>query len=138
MDRPLAQPGLYAMKMDGHPVLLGQICAACGHVSFPRQDFGCEKCGAYGEMLQKKELEAEGILRSFAEVHLHSGKGIEAPFTIGEVALADGPLVRATMLLHEGEAPVIGRPVSGKLCPQQDAQGEEELELRFEMKGERA
>lgn len=137
MDRPLAQPGLYAMKADGRPVLLGQVCAACGHVSFPRQDFGCEKCGAYGRALREKELEARGILRSYAEVHAHFGKGIEAPFTIGEIALADGPLVRATMALREGETPVIGQPVSGRLQPQRNAEGKEKLELRFEMQGER-
>ena len=34
------------------PALIGGRCV-CGHVFFPMQTYGCEKCGRYGDDLKK-------------------------------------------------------------------------------------
>lgn len=59
---------------------------------------GCEVCGAAEDQLTATPIAAAGTLHSVATVHLHHGKDIEAPFTMAEVKLDDGPLIRATML----------------------------------------
>jgi len=88
---------LYSASPDGIPKLNGGRCRACGYVFFPPQSYGCEICGASGDELQPFALKGEGKLRSFATVHLHPGKGIEAPFTVGVILLDDGPAVRAIL-----------------------------------------
>lgn len=90
-------PDLYSASPDGIPKLNGGRCRACGYVFFPPQSYGCEICGASGDELQPFALKGEGRLRSFATVHLHPGKGIEAPFTVGVILLDDGPVVRAVL-----------------------------------------
>ncbi len=91
-------PDLYSASPDGIPKLHGGRCRACGYVFFPPQSYGCEICGASGDQLQPLALKGEGMLKSFATVHLHSGKGIEAPFTVGVILLDDGPAVRALLV----------------------------------------
>jgi len=90
-------PELYSASPDGIPKLNGGLCPTCGYVFFPPQSYGCEICGAPGDALQPFALKGEGALRSFATVHLHPGKGIEAPFTVGVILLDDGPAVRAIL-----------------------------------------
>jgi uncharacterized OB-fold protein len=48
------------------------------------------------------DLAARGRLHSFATVHRHRSEEIEAPFTIAEIVLDDGPVIRATMTTNEG------------------------------------
>lgn len=91
-------PDLYSASPDGIPKLNGGRCRACGYVFFPPQSYGCEICGASGDKLQPFALKGEGMLRSFATVHLHSGKAIEVPFTVGVILLDDGPAVRAIIV----------------------------------------
>jgi uncharacterized OB-fold protein len=91
-------PNLYSESPDGIPKLNGGCCHACGYVFFPPQSYGCEICGASGDELRPLALKGEGMLRSFATVHLHPGKGIEAPFTVGVILLDDGPAVRAILV----------------------------------------
>lgn len=79
------------------PQLNGTRCDACGAVFFPPLGIGCEKCGATADHLNDASLAAAGVLNSVATVHLHNGKDIDAPFTVGEVQLDDGPLIRALM-----------------------------------------
>ena len=111
-DPPLLKPGLYqaagSAAEPGHPALLGGVCA-CGYVFFPLQTFGCERCG--GSDLQPKTLSGAGKLLASARVHLHPGKGREAPFTVVAVQLDDGPIVRdaATLAPGDGVALVLGR-----------------------------
>ena len=54
-------------------------CASCGYVAFPRQPYGCEKCGAAGTALSNIELSSNGTLASYATVHMHQAKTIAAP-----------------------------------------------------------
>jgi uncharacterized OB-fold protein len=79
------------------PTLNGAHCRSCGYVFFPPQWYGCEVCGAGVEELESKSLAGQGKLSSFATVHLHQGKGIEAPFTVGVIVLDDGPAIRALL-----------------------------------------
>jgi uncharacterized OB-fold protein len=67
-------------------------------------------CGAGEASLEPIELEASGILRSFATVHVHHGD-LKVPFTIGEVQLEAGPLIRATMAPDQTNL-AIGQQVS--------------------------
>ncbi|MCC6917836.1 MAG: OB-fold domain-containing protein [Alphaproteobacteria bacterium] len=86
----LLKPDLYTDA----PALKGGRCAK-GHVFFPMQTYGCETCGS--TELRPQELKAEGALVASATVHLHNGKGREAPFTIVAVKLAEGPMVRTLL-----------------------------------------
>jgi uncharacterized OB-fold protein len=103
-------------------------------VFFPPHAFGCEVCGALPERTEPAELDAVGVLRSFATVHRHGGTGIEAPFVVGEIALDAGPMVRA--VIAGGHELRIGDRVRALLwtVPASGASGDQEqkVELRFE------
>jgi uncharacterized OB-fold protein len=62
-----------------------------------------------------------------ATVHHYPGKDIVAPFTMAEVQLDDGPLIRAT-LVDVVEASAIGNRVEGDWVQIDDDQT---FELRF-------
>jgi uncharacterized OB-fold protein len=94
--RVAAHPGFYdptAMV----PSLAGSRCSSCGRVTFPALAIGCDACGAGEASLEPVDLETAGSLYTFATVHLHRGGDLEVPFTIGEVQLDAGPLIRVTM-----------------------------------------
>jgi uncharacterized OB-fold protein len=93
----LLKPDLYSDV----PALKGGRCA-CGHVFFPMQSYGCEVCGRFGDDLAPQYLGGTGTLVASATVHLHNGKGREAPFTVVAIKLDDGPMVRT--LLDGGPA----------------------------------
>lgn len=88
----LLKPDLYTET----PTLKGGRCV-CGNIFFPMQNYGCEACGRFGDALQPAELKGLGTLVASATVHLHNGKGREAPFTVVTVRLADGPTVRTLL-----------------------------------------
>jgi hypothetical protein len=94
MDAVPSHPDLYRATADG-VVLLAMRCRDCGYVAFPRQRYGCEKCGALAA--EDVELATTGTLASFATVHLHQSKSIAAPFVIGEIVLDGGPTLRITL-----------------------------------------
>src|SRR4051794_6246176 len=94
--RAAAHPGLYD-PADDQPALQGIRCDQCGTRFFPPFGIGCEVCGAPASALHPASLAAAGVLYSVATVHLHGGKDIEAPFTMAEIQLDDGPLIRATL-----------------------------------------
>ena len=129
--RELSHPDLYVGRGDTVE-LLGMRCSACGHVAFPRQRYGCEKCGATGAALVDVDLATDGTLTSFATVHMHQAKNIAAPFVIGEVELDAGPTVRATMVEANDAALAVGVRVAGRLHPAPAADGAAaKFELRF-------
>lgn len=127
----LLKPDLY--RADGtasdpnHPALIGGACA-CGHVFFPLQHHGCEKCGRTD--VSPKALSGTGHLIASARVHLHQGKGREAPFTIASVQLDDGPVVR-TLLVDTSQPAATGMRVVTTLVPINDSSGAQKLDLRF-------
>ena len=109
--RVAARPHLYDPLPD-LPVLNGTQCARCGRVYFPPIGVGCEICGAPAEDLLPTTLAATGRIHSLAQVHLHHGAP-ETPFTIAEIALDAGPLIRA--MVHPESAPLsIGVPVTAR------------------------
>lgn len=132
--RIAAHPGLYQPDVDP-PRLRGSRCAACGRAFVPPLALGCEVCGAPEASLEPIELAAGGTLYSVATVHLHAGKDIDAPFTMAEIVLDDGPLIRATMAdLTEPDA--IGARVTARfIVTRVDDAGDEIVEPRFSVVG---
>lgn len=127
---------LFSESADGRVTLQGVACEKCGHLAFPEQHYGCEKCGATGDDLVSRPLAAKGTLLAFATVNLHRGKDIDAPFVVGSIRLDDGPTVRCTLLetdesdlVHDGR--VTGKVVQNtKLDPDNPR-----AELRFAREG---
>jgi hypothetical protein len=95
MTRTPAHPGLYDVAAEP-PILNGTKCSECGRVYFPPLGIGCEACGAPAEHLLPVPVAAGGIVHSLAQVHLHRGQP-PAPFTIAEIQLDGGPLIRGTL-----------------------------------------
>jgi uncharacterized protein len=94
-------------------VLNGVECAQCGRVYFPPVGIGCEICGAPADRLQPTALAAAGIVHAVAEVHLSPAK-IETPFTIAEIVLDGGPLIRAMVHPDVTDGLKIGDRVSAR------------------------
>lgn len=84
--------GLWSVD-SGTALLKGIRCSSCGLVLFPPQLYGCPACGAGSGELIPAALPAAGRLHSFAVVNLHPSH--PTPYTILEVELDSGPLVRA-------------------------------------------
>jgi uncharacterized OB-fold protein len=135
--RIAAQPELFSVSDQSPPHLSGGRCCACGYVFFPPQSYGCEACGAPPAELEPIALKGRGVLHSFATVHLHQGRGIEAPFTVGVIVLDDGPALRAILTCRTDEGREIGDRVNALLVPDgDDQQGNQIMELRFEKSGD--
>ena len=84
---------LYAPVASGAAVvLLGQRCA-CGRVAFPRQPYGCERCGRV-EGRAEIELDGRGTLLAVAQAYVQLNQVPAVPFAVGAVRLLDGPVVR--------------------------------------------
>jgi uncharacterized protein len=133
MDDPaLLKPALYRGEGTDaepeHPALLGGACLTCGYLFFPLQAYGCERCG--GLDLAPRPIAGAGTLLASARVHLHTGKGREAPFTVAAVALDDGPIVR-TLVADGSHAPRAGERMVTVLALAADAEGAPRLDLRF-------
>ena len=134
MSEPvLAHPALYTAA--DAPKLNGGRCKKCGYVFFPPQTYGCEFCGATIEQLEAVALAGAGKLHSFATVHLHqdrSGKGLQAPFTVGLIVLDDGPAVRAILTERTDAGLHIGDRMHSVLAPGGlNDEGKQLVELRF-------
>jgi hypothetical protein len=123
-------PGLYDPE-GGDLVLSGVRCGPCGSVFFPPSGVGCEVCGAPGTALRPEQLTAAGVVHSVATVHLYSGADISAPFTMAEIQLDAGPLIRVT-LTELADPAVIGSRAEGRWVPvRADGADPELTELRF-------
>jgi len=125
----LYKPTLYRTQESGPPVLIGRQCQ-CGHVYFPPQDYGCEKCGATGSALQEKILQGQGKLVSWATVHMHAKPYPKAPFVVGKIALSEGPVMRALLKVPDEQGLQSGMAVKATMVPVDEAQ--EVLDLWFE------
>lgn len=109
--RVAAHPRLYDPLHDV-PVLNGTRCARCGRAYFPPIGVGCEICGAPAEDLLPTKVAGTGTIHAVAQVHLHHGAA-ETPFTVAEIALDAGPLIRA--MVHPESPPLsIGIPVTAR------------------------
>jgi uncharacterized protein len=132
MSTIVASPELYAADPALEPALIGRRCRACGYVFFPPQSYGCEVCGALASEFDTIALKGRGTLKSFATVHVHHGKGIEAPFTVGVIALAEGPVVRAVLIERTDTGLKIGDTMHSVLVSAgADDNANQIVELRF-------
>lgn len=136
MNSPaLLKPTLYSKNTDDAfdpPFLLGRACS-CGHVFFPPQDFGCEKCGNTGMAIKPLRLEGTGHLLSWATVHMHARDYPKAPFVVGKVALDGGPVIRALLRVGSEAGLRAQTRVNAVLVPVGDEQGH--LDLWFAPSG---
>jgi uncharacterized OB-fold protein len=118
-------------SLTPEPPLNGGHCRACGYIFFPPQSYGCESCGAPQEKLEPKSLKGEGVLSSFATVHLHQDHGIETPFTVGVVVLDDGPAIRVVLTHKTDEGLRIGDRMHAVVVTIDNEDGAPINELRF-------
>ncbi len=125
-----ATPSTELFSSAAQPTLNGRRCRACGYVFFPPQSYGCEYCGAPTDQLEPKSLSGLGSLASFATVHLHQGKEIEAPFTVGLIVLDDGPAVRAILMQRTDDGLKIGDRMRAVIV-ETNSEGGRARELRF-------
>ena len=80
-------------KTENGAALIGWACGQCGQRGLPRQNFGCERCGAPRADISESGISARGVLRSWASVERHAVWPV--PFLLGEVELDDGPIVHS-------------------------------------------
>lgn len=108
----LGKPGLCGLDTHQQPILKGVQCTACKVVAFPPQHYGCERCG--NAELVDVDLSPVGVVLGSAEVHIHAKPYPPVPFTVAEVRLDAGPVVRA-LLNTEGQMALPGKRVHGVL-----------------------
>lgn len=116
-----------AYRLDGaaRPWLKGVRCAR-GHVGFPFQTFGCERCGAL--QLEPVDLAARGVIAASAVVPIVLSQGPPPPFAVAAIRLDDGPMVRALLENLDG-AP--GEVVEGVMVELAPGDADAAMDLRF-------
>lgn len=95
--------------------LSGRICQRCELLTIPGEPYACERCGAPHEEHVDTECDSAGMIRAIAVVHRHARKEPATPFTIVEVALDAGPVIRAQLTGPQLESASIGNRVAGTL-----------------------
>lgn len=90
--------------------LIGWACRACGQRGLPQQSFGCERCGADREHIERSEFAAKGTLRSFATIERHAVWPV--PFLMGEIQLDSGHIIHS--FLSEGPTWKAGERVASQ------------------------
>ncbi|ABB05794.1 hypothetical protein [Burkholderia lata] len=131
---PLLDPALYAETgtdvLPGAPALRA-VRAPGGQISFPPQRYGCRVSGASGAELEDVLLTGRGRLRAFATVHIHPKPVPAVPFTIVEVALEDGPVVRGLLSATQALPIEHGAVLVTRLEETVDEAGQAVRALRF-------
>lgn len=127
--RIAANPRLYDPSPDD-PVLTGAECGHCRRVYFPPLGIGCEMCGAPADQLRPEALAAEGVVHAVAEVFVSPGK-TPTPFTVAEVVLEAGPLIRAVVHQDSPEVRIGDRVVGRWSVVERRDDGGELVEPRF-------
>jgi hypothetical protein len=117
----------YDLDEDSRPVLKAVRCG-CGHIAFPFQIFGCERCGAFAG-LEKVGLPALGTIAACAVVQMPSTDGPGTPFAVAAVRLSSGLVIRA--LLAELDAQP-GDTVEGVMVSVSAERPEPTVDLRFQ------
>jgi uncharacterized OB-fold protein len=123
---------LYA-ESEGRVTLKGGRCSACGHVFFPMQTRGCEKCGAHGNQLIGADLGGSGVLAAAAVVHVHAGKSRTAPFVMGTIDLDSGPRIRTLLADAPDAESRVGSIVTAVLVDTAGPDGAAVRDLRFRL-----
>ncbi len=97
-EQVLAQPALYTAEARRSSTADAARSAAT--YSFRRKLTDANLAARSATNSKPVSLAGAGKLHSFATVHLHqdrSGKGLQAPFTVGLIVLDDGPAVRSIL-----------------------------------------
>lgn len=127
-------PQLFSLPGDLEtvPSLNGRYCKECGHVTFPPQDFGCEKCGAGPEKLELKILQGRGVLLRSATAY---DKGNPA-FVVASIKLVDGPVIEGIMNCEVDAELKVGLPVEALLVENgENPAGQVILDCQFKVLG---
>ena len=95
--------------------LSGRTCKHCELLTIPGEPFACERCGALREEHVDIECDSAGRVRAIAVVHRHARKEPATPFTVVEVELDAGPVIRAQLVGTDLELASIGSRVAGTL-----------------------
>lgn len=132
MTPTLRRPQLYDSAAS-EPVLLGTQCISCRTSFFPPIGLGCEVCGAPADDLIGRKMRATGVLHSLATVHHHTSDDIRTPFTVAEIQLDSGPLVRALMCRTVDTTWIGYRVHAVWVRVSEDGSGQPLLEPRFEL-----
>ena len=120
----------YYLDEDSRPVLKAVRCA-CGHIAFPFQTFGCERCGAFAGF-EEVGLPALGTIAACAVVQMSSSGGPSTPFAVAVVRLRSGPVIRALLAGLDAQP---GETVEGVMI-RVSAEGlETTMDLRFQRAG---
>ena len=123
----IRKPALVRAESASAPPQLRAKKCACGHVFFPPQPYGCERCGQPPSAQTEAPFEARGVLTALAAVRVHSKRPV--PYWVGRIALDGGPVIDGVLTNAEGLA--IGARVAGRLVPVADASGVEALDCLF-------
>jgi hypothetical protein len=95
--------------------LSGRTCKRCKLLTIPGEPFACERCGALREEHLDTACDSAGRVRAIAVVHRHARKEPTTPFTIVEVELDAGPVIRAQLAGSQLDSASIGSRVVGTL-----------------------
>lgn len=88
--------GVERCRVEGDRVTIdGSRCDRCGLAAFPAERYGCERCGAPPESHSTRALGTDGVVIAQATVHRHHHGEPPTPFTVVEVVLEDGPVLKA-------------------------------------------
>lgn len=101
--------------------LTGRTCKHCKLLTIPGEPFACERCGALREEHVDTECDSAGKVRAIAVVHRHARKEPETPFTVVEVELDAGPVIRAQLVGPNLErasidSRVVGTHIEGRVA----------------------
>ncbi|PIF73794.1 hypothetical protein CLU95_0911 [Variovorax sp. 54] len=110
---------------------LRAVKSSSGHISFPPQHYGCQLTGDTGESLVEVLLSGRGRLHAQSTVHMHSRPVPPVPFTVVEVVLDDGPLVRGLLATAQTAPLKHGATLVTCLEEVQNEAGETVRDLRF-------
>lgn len=96
--------------------LLGTRCADCGAVAWPGRAV-CHRCGSAS--VEQQAFDGTAELLSYTEVMV-ARPGIEAPYLLGQMRLANGPIVFGRVVgLHED----MRLPCAGEVRARDDGAG---------------
>jgi uncharacterized protein len=112
-ERLFFMDGVLRETEDG-PVLVGNVCATCEKVYFPRVDF-CPRC--YAEDLEERELSRKGTLHAYSVTRVPLER-FDPPHPLGIVLLPDDKVsVLAPLVMGETEEFEIGAEMELVVAP---------------------
>ncbi|MDH4143816.1 MAG: OB-fold domain-containing protein [Acidimicrobiia bacterium] len=89
--------------------LVASRCLDCGHLAFPDERYGCERCGALVERHESVTLAPRGVVSAAATVHRHHQPEPATPFVMVTVRLDEGPALKGVLATPApGTAPTPG------------------------------